>query len=305
MRRLSVLVLAAACGSGSPPSEDEPLQRAAPVISAIAPREGADDLEVAKVNGRPVWGSCVVHQMSRGARTREAALDECIQFELLAQTAEQRGLAADPTVVEATRRELVSREVAVDFEARTASPADLGERMTKWLTDNAWRMHRPDLRASSYARVNVPKGAPPEVEAKAKALSEQIAAALATEVGLLPANVKDTAERIGKGSDLGLDIADVKPTPRTSLDKPYADALYAVPEIGRIAGPVRTQWGWDVILWNGGLPPKESTQDEIAAEVFPELRRAAFQFWVNDLVKKLGIKIEIDPALVARLEAAS
>jgi hypothetical protein len=68
---------------------------------------------------------------------------------------------------------------------------------------------------------------------------------------------------------------------------------------------VRTHWGWDVILWSGGLPPKESTQAEIAAEVFPELRRAAFQYWVNDLVKQLHLEIEIDTALLARFEAAS
>ncbi len=68
---------------------------------------------------------------------------------------------------------------------------------------------------------------------------------------------------------------------------------------------MRTSWGRDVILWNGGLPPKESTQDEIANEVFPELRRAAFQFWVNDIVKKLALHIEVDAALLSRLEESS
>lgn len=305
MRAWLLLVLAAACGGGSSPSDETPQPRAVPTISAIAPPEGADDLEVAKVNGRPVWGSCVAAQVSRGAKTREAALDECIQFELMAQVAEQRGLAADPTVVEATRRELVSREVAVDFEDTHRKPADLGDRMTKWLTDNAWRMHRPDLRASSYARVNVPKGSSPEIEAKAKALSEKIAAALAHETGLFPSEVKETAQRLGKDSGLTLDIAEARPMPKENLDEPYAEALYALPEVGRTSAPVRTRWGWDVILWSGGLPPKESTQDEIEAEAFPELRRAAFQAWVNDLIKKLGIKIEINAPLVARLEEFS
>ncbi len=305
MRPWLLFVLAAACGGGSSPSDEAPPQRAVPTISAIAPREGPDDLEVAKVNGRPVWGSCVRAQVSRGAKTREAALDECIQFELMAQVAEQRGLASDPTVIETTRTEMVSREVAVDFEDKTQKPADLGERMTKWLTDNAWRMHRPDLRASSYARVNVAKDATPEVEATAKALAEKIAAALAGQVGLFPADLKETAERLGKDTGLKLDIQDVKASAQSSLDAPYAEALYTVPEVGRITGPVRTHWGWDVILWNGGLPPKESTRDEIAAEVFPELRRAAFQYWVNGLVKQLGLKIEVDTALLARLEAAS
>lgn len=305
MRCAMLLVLAAACGGDSPDSGDAPKHRALPAISAVAPPAGAEDVEVAKVNGRPVWGSCVVAQVARGATTRAAALDECVQFELLAQVAEQRGLAADPTVVEATRRELVSREVELDFEAKTQKPADLGERMTKWLTDNAWRMHRPDLRASSYARINVPKDASPEVEAKAKALAERIAAELAGKNGLFPADLEATAQRLVTDPALKLDTRDVKASTRTGLDKRYADALYTISEVGRVAGPVRTHWGWDVILWNGGLPPKESTQDEIAAEVFPELRRAAFQYWVNDLVKKLGLRIEIDAALLARLEETS
>lgn len=304
MHRAMFLMLAAACGGGTPSEEASP-QRAAIVVSAIAPRESADDLEVAQVNGRPVWGSCVVEQIGRGAKTREAALDECIQFELLAQVAEQRGLAADPTVADATRRALVSREVAVDFEAVTQKPADLGARMTKWLADNAWRMHRPDLRSSTYARVNVAKDAPGDVEAKAKALVESIAAALANETGLFSVNLKEVAERFGKDTGMKVDIADGKAMPRENLDVPYGDALYGLAEIGRISRPVRTRWGWDVILWTGGLPAQEFTRDQIAAEVFPELRRAAFQAWVNELVKRLGVKVEINTALVARLEESS
>ncbi len=235
MRRAIFLLWAAACGGGpSSPAEEPPRTVAPPVASIIAPRESADDLEVARVNGRPVWGSCVSAQVARGAATREAALDECIRFELLAQAAEQRGLATDPTVIDATRRALVSREVAVDFEDRTQKPADLGERMTKWLATNSFRMHRPDLRASTYARVNVPKTATPDVDAKAKAVSERIAAALANEVGLLPGNLKDVADRFGQGAGLTLDVSDVKASTRTSLDKAYADALYAVPEVGRV-----------------------------------------------------------------------
>lgn len=302
MRRVIVLVLTAACGGGSSPSAEPPIRPAAHAISAVAPREGADDLEVAKVNGRPVWGSCVIHQIAHGANTREVALDECIQFELLAQAAEQRGLAADPIVVEAMLQALVSREVAIGFEERIQKPADLGAPMTQWLTTNAWRMHRPDLRASTYARVDVPKGASPEVEANAKAAAAKLATELGDKIGLFPQDLKDAATRVGTATGTTFTSVDVKLTPRENLDEDYATALYTLPDVGRISSPVRTHWGWDVVLWSGGLPPKEFTRDEIAAEAFPELRRQAFQVWVNELVKRLDVKIVIDTALVARLE---
>lgn len=305
MRLATLLLVAAACGSGSSSDEETPRRTDTPAISTIAPPETGQDLEVARVNGRPVWGSCVTGQVARGAKTRENALDECIQFELLAQVAEQRGFAADPTVAEATRRAMVSRVIALDFEDRIQKPADLGERLSKWLAENSWRMHRPDLRASGYARINVPKGSPPEVETQAKALADQIAAALASETGLFTSDLQATAERITKGTSLKLEVREAKGMPRENMDGPYGDTLYAIPEVGRVGGPVRTRWGWDVILWSGGIPPKESTQEQIAAEAFPELRRAAFLAWVNDIVKKLGLRIQVQPDLLARLQEST
>jgi len=295
------LVALGACGGGAPPAP----QPAVAAISIVAPRAGETDVEVAKVNGRPVWGSCIVGQIARGAKTRAAALDECVAFELLAQAAEQRGLATDPSVGEATRAALVNRLVQIDFEEKYQKPADLGDRMTKWLDDNAWRMHRPELRASSYARVEVAKDAPPETDARARKLAEAIAAELAGQTGLFGVNLRETAERLAKGTGAKLDIKDYKQSPRSGLESNYADGLFAVPEVGRVSAATRTKWGWDVILWSGGLPAKESSREEIAAEVFPELRRATFQVWVNQLIKQLQIHVEIDQAQVAKLEGAS
>src|SRR5262245_41561856 len=129
MHRASFLLpVIAACGgtsSGPPPA---PVRA---TISAEAPRVGADDVEVARVGGRPVWASCVVEQAQRQHVTREAALDQCIAFELMAQEAEKRGLAAAPEVTDATKTALVSRLVAVAFEGTYRTPADLGEFMAK------------------------------------------------------------------------------------------------------------------------------------------------------------------------------
>lgn len=222
------------------------------------------------------------------------ALDECVAFELLAQQAEVRGYATAPEVIEATRAALVNRLIETGFERRYAKPADFGPKMDAFLAQNAWRMDRPELRASTYVRITMKPDVAPAVDAAGRALAAKIYTALATETGLLPATVVDVATKIAEGSGLTVDHANAPIQPAASLDAAYADALFAIPEIGRVSPPVRTPWGWDVILYADGLPAQKITRDELAAQAFPEFRRAQFTGWVNGIVKLLGLAISID-----------
>ena len=101
MRSL-VLAFATACGSSKAP----PPAPSGPPAPTIAPA-ARGDVQVATVDGRPVWGSCVTAQVARGA-TREEGLRQCVDFELLAEAAEHRDFATDPEVVHATRAALPS-----------------------------------------------------------------------------------------------------------------------------------------------------------------------------------------------------
>ncbi|HET7506062.1 MAG TPA: hypothetical protein VFK02_33815, partial [Kofleriaceae bacterium] len=303
---LAVGLGALACGGSSGPP---PAPVATPRVIP-APPAAAGDLEVARVNGRPVWGSCVAAQaraLAGGAarpaeRVRAEALDQCVAFELLAQAAEARGLAAAPEVGQAVRTAAVNRLVETGFEQRYRTPADLGPLVDAVMKRNEWRMHIIQLRASTYARFVVPEGAPPEIDARAHALADRLAAELASQTGLYGVHLVEAARRIAAGSDIKLDTADVRPLHQDDLVPTYATALYAIPEVGRISPAVRTQWGWDVVLWTGGIEPRERTRDELITEAFPELRRHQFQLWVNQLTRELGVHIEIDQAQVARLD---
>jgi len=168
---------------------------------------------------------------------------------------------------------------------------------------NAWRMHIIQLRASTFARFVVAKDAPAEIDATARALAEKLAGELAGQTGLYGVHLTEAAARIAAGTGAKLETADVKPTHQDDLVEPYAAALYAIPEVGRASAAVRTPWGWDVVVWTGGVEPRERTRDELAAEMFPDLRRRQFQLWVTRLGKQLGLHIEVDQANVARLDA--
>jgi len=283
---------AAACG-GSPAPTPVP---SAPVASIVAPRASDADVVVAEVNGRPVWGSCVTEQAATGATGRTAALEQCIDFELLAQAAEKRGFTDDVDVQRTTRTAMVNELIGTEFEARYQKPADLGPVLDAFIDKNEWRLHRPDLRASTYVRAVVPADATPEVDAVARQVADKIVAELEGEKGLLPPHLKTAAERAKAGTSIEIDSQDLVQIQKTaSYEKPYIDALFSIPEVGRISQPARTKRGWDVVLWSAGMPPQESTREQLASDVFPELRRAQFYAWVTQLTKASGIRVELDP----------
>lgn len=303
---VAAALAAGACGSSGSGAGPAPA-RAVPVVPATPPLS-ADDAPVASVNGRTVWASCITAQARAIAAAsdrgrRAAALDQCIAFELLAQAAEARGLAAAPEVAEAARRAAVNRLVETGFERHYTSPADLAPQIEAVLKANAWRLHVPELRASTFARFVVPDHAPAEVEARAHALADRLAAELAGQTGLFGSHLADAARRIAGGSGITLDSSEFRPATRDELVDAYAAALYAIPEVGRTSPAFRTPWGWDVVLWTGGSPARERSRDEVVAEMFPELRRRQFQRWVTQLARELGVHIEVDAAAVARLDS--
>jgi hypothetical protein len=300
-----VLAAAGACGAEGPP----PARTGAPAILA-SPPGGPGDAVVATVDGRPVWASCVAAQAARGAPTRRAALGECVDFELLARAAEARGLARDPDpeLREALRAAMVGRLVETGFEDRYRSPADLRAAIDREIDlHHAQQLELPELRASAYARIEVPAGAPPEADAAARALAERIAAALADETGLFPVNLRETADRIAAGSEQTVLHGQYRAASREGLVPGYSEALYSIPAVGRVAAPARSlnrassMWDWQVILLTQLVPPQVHTRDEIAAKLFPDLRRRQFYRWVNELAGSLGARVEIDLARVAQL----
>ncbi len=291
------LAAAAACGREAPP----PVRAGGP-LGGPSPAASPDDVVVATVDDRPVWGSCVAAQAARGAKAPRAALDECIDFELLARAAEARGLAGDPSLGEAIRAAMVGRLVETAFEARYRSPADLRDVVERVVDRYRDQLDKPELRASSFARVEVPKGAPPEADAAARELAEQIAGELAGQTGLFPVHLRETADRLAAGTGQRVSHGDFRAATFEGVVPPYAEALFAIPEVGRVSKPARTEWGWDVILMTQRLEPRVYTREEVAAEVFPDLRRQYFQIWVNQIARSLGVKVQLDEAAIARLE---
>lgn len=270
-------LLLVACGGSTQP----PPQPAGPPASIVAPGVGSDDVVVATVNGRPVWGSCVKAQHS---------LDDCIGFELMAQEAEKRGLIKDADVALATRTAMVSQLVAKEYEQRFTHPGDFGSTWGPQFERAKLRYDHPEVRLSSYIRVPVKS---PADEQPAHALADQIAQAAGAEGGWMSPQLTELAEKLAAGR--AIEHADVPPKLAIQLESHYAAALYAIPEVGRTSPAVRTKWGWDVVLYRDVLPEEHLAEAQIIDKVLPEIQRSYFSLWVHQLEVAMNLHVEEHP----------
>jgi hypothetical protein len=89
-----------------------------------------------------------------------------------------------------------------------------------------------------------------------------------------------------------VEVASVPPyLDNGGLVKPYADALFAIPEVGRTSNAVRTSWGWDVILLTELIPAEKLSHDEAVAKMLPELKRSYFGTWAKQVAKTVSVKM--------------
>ena len=301
---IGLAVVLWACGGGGAPA---PAHAPAVKLPSIEARPAApDDPVVAKVDGRPIYGSCVAAQAAALHEDRRHALDDCIGFELLAGAAAAHGVAKDPDVIDRYRQALVGRFLDVDFRDKYRTFADLPASISGPAFDSLkWRMHRPEYRYSVYVRAVLGDQATPADDRAAHDLIDQIYARVAGRKDLFPADLFAIAREVA-----GPRTIELLPTPYgTGVDGPgdptYTRPLFALGAIGEVTPPVRTTWGWDLILWTDTLPPLETSADELRAWMFPELRRAWFEHWIDDLARADDAQITIDDARLAKLAEPS
>ena len=274
-------------------------------LPADMPAANANDTIVAQVNGHPVWASCVQAQASAMHLTASAALQQCVDFELLAQSATARGLNNNSEKATVQRDQMVSSFVAREFETKYRTPDDLpADVMKKMLAKNSWRLHRVDYRASTFIRFGVPEkdvGSPADLAAKANAMA--LYAELKDQHGMFASHAIAIATRVAGTAKFETGNADMADAAR--LVKPYSDALFALPAIGDVTPPTRTPWGWDIILFTDQLPPRDITEAELRAELFPGLRQSYFVFWVNTIAKGLRARAVVSDSVNALLDPSS
>lgn len=306
---LAAWLWGAACGGeaqqepGAPAAPAEELQAALPVAPA------AGRVVVAEVDGVPVYGDCVAAQVrAHGADSpdaRRAALAQCIDFEVLAQEAARRGLAAHPEVRRAQKTESVRRFIDEAFESRYPDPSSVLRADLDALYNELRRRYvRPEYRDSFYLRYQLPLAEHPEgspTDVAAREVMQRVHAALAGRRDL----TVEELQRIGTeaAGDVQLVTGDVRPIHRQDfIVEPYLAATFAIPEAGMVSPPFRTEWGWDIVLLERIHAALNMSPEEATGELFQILRRRLYMQWVAELRKPA--RIQLDEAALARLQAA-
>jgi hypothetical protein len=282
-----LLLVIAGCGADAPPPVAAPVTNIAGDL--LDPGAGGADAIVARVDGRPVWASCVTgHVRARGI-TVDAALADCIDLELLGAEAVRRGLLADPDHQAALRLALVDRFVAEGFEDVYQTPADLPPAaVDEYVRLRAGDLDRPEVRTMVFFRAAVPKTAAPgsAEDLAAKAFAEEVHAELAGRDDLFYWDLSDAAKRVANGRRFEF------ATPRPGgLAPDFGAAAYAVPGVGQVSPPTRTAWGWDLILIVDLAPAAKLTPDQlVAANAQPIVRWFFDAHWYRDLTAHHAIE---------------
>ncbi|MEZ4366955.1 MAG: hypothetical protein R2939_11780 [Kofleriaceae bacterium] len=313
-RELLVLVAVVGCGREAPTEPPPPPPPADLPPPGATPPADDGDLVVATVDGQPVWASCVAR---RGADLgdRDAALAECVDAELLAQAAAARGIAASPETQRELRRILASVLVERAFEERVRSPADLPADVRQATLTAFGALDWPEMREANYVRVNVDgpgvtNGLP---DGEARALAQAIYDALPGRTGLTMAHLVEATHAVADPVVGAAKIGGGAPTQPVSVsrdpfrtardgnvDPAFAAALFALPEVGTVSPPTRTQWGWDLVYFSDHRPAQTWTAEEALASEFVRVRQEYFERWFRtEIARGHDVRVDVGP-----LEAA-
>ena len=151
-----------------------------------------------------------------------------------------------------TLEQLAASETISDADLRAAYQKDLNQFVT------------PERREASHILItfgNDPHAALLKAEhVLALARAGQNFAALAKQYSEDPGSAR-------KGGDLGW-------VERNGFVKPFADALFAIPKVGDIVGPIKSQYGYHIIRLDGIQAGGAKPFDEVKAQLSAQLARS-------------------------------
>ena len=246
----------------------------APVLPVPA---GAN--RVATVNGKPVLkthvDALVKAETARGTadseRLRQAITDQLINFELVVQEAERRGISKNADIqaqIDISRQQVIITAYMQDyFKTKPISEANLRAEYEKVKQQRGEREYK--------ARHVLLDG-----EAEAKNIIDQLGKGAKIED--LAKQSKDGGSR-DRGGDLGWQAAG-------TYVKPFADALSKLEKGKFTTQPVQTQFGWHVIL----LEDVRAVQFPVYDQVKPEIQNVLQQQEVQKIFADLRTKAKIE-----------
>lgn len=260
--------------------------------NGTAPPPVAESEAVATVNGAPISKTDLdmltseIAGRSRGAQIpREQLIEELIHRELLVQEAEKKQLTDTPAVIArlATARRSVLSQAAVEdfFEKNEISDEDLKKEYDK----RVGAMQQTEYKARHILL---------KTEDDAKKVIEKLNKG--EDFGKL-AKAHSTGPTAVKGGDLGWF------TPRQMVT-PFSDAVIALTNGEYSKTPVKTQFGWHVILREDSRDQTPPSFDSMKDRLKPMMQRERLQDHLAELRKQANVDMMESEPEVSAAEAA-
>ncbi len=276
-------------------------------VSLTAAADGR--VVVARVDGVPIYGDCVERQAEAHHLDKRAALEECIDFQLLAGEADRKGYRSNPAVLDARKTEMARALIDQAFLPHFARPDDVPEAdlRSAYQQLKARDYVRPEHRATQYARIEMSDKVPawqPRVWA-AMVAAWRIYWHFAGQHDLTERAFLREAAEVAAPWEISHERSPFKFPRHGQIQEVYAQATWEIPEPGMVHAPIHTHWGFDVILLVNVLPAVDISFEEavpdLREKIFAKSRLLAFVHWSQSLY---GGKPSIDDGWLARLAGA-
>jgi peptidyl-prolyl cis-trans isomerase C len=233
---------------------------------------------VAAVNGKAIprtrLEAVVKQQTARGVQDNEqlrtAVVDRLINFELVNQEAERRGLTKNVELqsqIEIARQQVVFEAFVQDYFRN------------KPISDTTMRAEYDKVRSQRGDREYKARHVLVDSEAEAKNIADQLTKGAKIEE--LAKVSKDGGSR-DRGGDLGWQAAG-------TYVKPFADALVKL-EKGKVSAPVQSQFGWHVILLEDVRTVQFPPYEQVKPQIQGVLQDQELQRVIQDLRAKAKIE---------------
>jgi peptidyl-prolyl cis-trans isomerase C len=201
---------------------------------------------------------------------------------LLEAEADRRGYGSQPQTQQLARQALVQSLLARVVEVGTVSELEVDDAYARAST----RFDRPERRAATHLLAHLPdKPSPAQLQA-AHDFAEDACRRL-QQASDLRTTLRELADT--RSPAFTIKVEDLPPAPEQGAYVPeFAQALFSLPKSGIVPTPVRTQFGYHVIIVTAIIPPEHTAPELARATLRRELASDKHKAALADLLEGLG-----------------
>lgn len=270
-------------GGGEAGADDPPYTRV---------KDVDDSLVAARVDGVPITLSEVEStvELSQGEMSPSEALEVLIRQQLLAEEAWRRGHRGGQDL-EVERKRALARTLLARIADETTGEDVPEEDIAKSYEDNKGMFVHDPLRVVIHVVILTGDKGLPDPEAKDIASQVASAVADAKDPSEFREAVKPIQDRVGRK----MKVEELPPFPRTGggFDGEFVRAAFALDGPGSISAPVKTSFGWHVILLLREIPARNSSLEEVRDQIVDRLLPGLRERRTRDLLDRLEADVRV------------